>query len=46
MSGQLGIETRLIPRSGIHSEIGSDRFHGGRVDAKSAVLHVDGDHHQ
>lgn len=40
MSGRLGVQTRLIPKSEIHSEIGSDRFHGGMVDAKSAGLHV------
>ncbi|MFI1508807.1 NAD(P)/FAD-dependent oxidoreductase [Streptomyces sp. NPDC020597] len=40
MSGRLGLETRLIPRSEIRSEIGSDRFHGAMVDAKSAGLHV------
>jgi glycine/D-amino acid oxidase-like deaminating enzyme len=40
MSDRLGYETRLVPKSEIHSEVGSDRFHGGMADAKSAGLHV------
>jgi glycine/D-amino acid oxidase-like deaminating enzyme len=40
MSGRLGLETRLIPSSEIRAEIGSDRFHGGMVEARSAGLHV------
>ncbi|OUD01150.1 NAD(P)/FAD-dependent oxidoreductase [Streptomyces swartbergensis] len=40
MSGRLGLETRLIPRSEIHTEIGSDRYHGAMVEARSAGLHV------
>lgn len=36
----LGFETRLLGRSELRSEIGSDQFHGGMVDAKSAGLHV------
>ncbi|QOV34464.1 FAD-binding oxidoreductase [Streptomyces ferrugineus] len=40
MSGRLGIETRLISKSELHTEIGSDRFHGGLSDTKSAGLHV------
>jgi glycine/D-amino acid oxidase-like deaminating enzyme len=40
MSGRLGYETRLVPKSEIHSEIGSDCFHGAMADAKSAGLHV------
>jgi glycine/D-amino acid oxidase-like deaminating enzyme len=40
MSGKLGLETRLIPKSEIHSEIGSDCYHGAMVEARSAGLHV------
>jgi glycine/D-amino acid oxidase-like deaminating enzyme len=40
MSGRLGYETHLVPKSEIHSEIGSDCFHGAMADAKSAGLHV------
>jgi glycine/D-amino acid oxidase-like deaminating enzyme len=40
MSGRLGYETRLVPKSEIHSEIGSDCFHGAMADARSAGLHV------
>lgn len=40
MSDRLGIETRFVPKSEIHSEIGSDRFHGALTDTKSAGLHV------
>jgi glycine/D-amino acid oxidase-like deaminating enzyme len=40
MSSRLGYETRLVPKSEIHSEIGSDRFHGAMADARSAGLHV------
>lgn len=38
---RLGLdETRMVPKSELHSEIGSDRYHGGMVDTKSAGLHV------
>ncbi|MEU0589443.1 FAD-binding oxidoreductase [Streptomyces sp. NPDC006132] len=40
MSGRLGLETRLIPKSELRSEIGSDAYHGGMVEARSAGLHV------
>ncbi|MDQ1021516.1 NAD(P)/FAD-dependent oxidoreductase [Streptomyces afghaniensis] len=40
MSGRLGIETRLISRSELHTEIGSGLYHGGMIDARSAGLHV------
>jgi glycine/D-amino acid oxidase-like deaminating enzyme len=40
MSGRLGYETHLVPKSEIHSEVDSDRFHGAMTDAKSAGLHV------
>jgi glycine/D-amino acid oxidase-like deaminating enzyme len=40
MSGRLGLETHLIPKSEIHSEIGSDSYHGALVEARSAGLHV------
>jgi glycine/D-amino acid oxidase-like deaminating enzyme len=40
MSDRLGYETHLVPKSEIHSEVGSTRFHGAMTDAKSAGLHV------
>ncbi|WP_298557746.1 NAD(P)/FAD-dependent oxidoreductase [Streptomyces luteogriseus] len=40
MSGRLGLETRLIPRSELRSEVGSDSFHGAMVETRSAGLHV------
>jgi glycine/D-amino acid oxidase-like deaminating enzyme len=40
MSDRLGYETHLVPKSEIHSEVGSDRFHGAMTDARSAGLHV------
>ncbi|CAM5559156.1 putative oxidoreductase OrdL [Streptomyces afghaniensis 772] [Streptomyces afghaniensis] len=36
MSGRLGLETHLVPRSELHSEIGSDCYHGALVEARSA----------
>jgi glycine/D-amino acid oxidase-like deaminating enzyme len=41
LSDRIGLDkTRLVPRSEIHSEIGSDLYHGAMVDTKSAGLHV------
>jgi glycine/D-amino acid oxidase-like deaminating enzyme len=40
MAERLGRETHLVPRSQLHSEIGSDFYHGGLVDPKGAGLHV------
>jgi|SRR5215207_1707017 len=40
MSDQLGLETRLVPKSELHSEVGSGRYHGAMTDTKSAGLHV------
>lgn len=37
---RLGLETQVIPKSELRHEIGSDAFHGGMVDSKSASLHV------
>ncbi|MDO0916673.1 FAD-binding oxidoreductase [Streptomyces sp. DT2A-34] len=38
---RLGLdETRTVPKSDLHSEIVSDRYHGAMVDTKSAGLHV------
>lgn len=36
----IGVETRVVSRSELSAEIGSDRFHGAMVDSKSAGLHV------
>ncbi|MFF6914001.1 FAD-dependent oxidoreductase [Streptomyces sp. NPDC012466] len=40
MSGRLGLETRLVPKDELHSEVGSDSFHGAMVETRSAGLHV------
>jgi glycine/D-amino acid oxidase-like deaminating enzyme len=40
MAERLGRETHLVSRSQLHSEIGSDFYHGGLVDPKGAGLHV------
>ncbi|MDR7126667.1 FAD-binding oxidoreductase [Pseudotabrizicola sp. 4114] len=33
-------ETRLIPRSELHNEVGTDRYHGGLLFPNSANMHV------
>jgi glycine/D-amino acid oxidase-like deaminating enzyme len=40
LAERLGHETQLVSRSELHSEIGSDFYHGGLVDPKGAGLHV------
>ena len=40
LNSRLGVETHLVPKSELRREIGSDAFHGGMVDSKSASLHV------
>jgi glycine/D-amino acid oxidase-like deaminating enzyme len=40
MAERLGRETQLVSRSQLHSEIGSDFYHGALVDPKGAGLHV------
>ena len=40
LNTRLGVETQLVPKSELRREIGSDVFHGGMVDSKSASLHV------
>jgi glycine/D-amino acid oxidase-like deaminating enzyme len=40
LNSRLGVETHLVPKSELGREIGSDAFHGGMVDSKSASLHV------
>ena len=40
LNTRLGVETHLVPKSELRREIGSDAFHGGMVDSKSASLHV------
>jgi glycine/D-amino acid oxidase-like deaminating enzyme len=37
---ELGLDTLLIPKEKIHSEIGSDYYHGGIADPRGAGLHV------
>jgi glycine/D-amino acid oxidase-like deaminating enzyme len=40
LNTRLGSETQLVPKSELRREIGSDAFHGGMVESKSAGLHV------
>ena len=40
LNSRLGVETHLVPKNELRREIGSDAFHGGMVDSKSASLHV------
>lgn len=40
LNTRLGVETQVVPKSELHREIGSDVFHGGMTDSKSASLHV------
>ena len=40
LNARLGVETRVVPKSELRREIGSEAFHGGMVDSKSASLHV------
>jgi glycine/D-amino acid oxidase-like deaminating enzyme len=40
LNTRLGGDLQLLPRSELRREIGSDAFHGGMVDSKSASLHV------
>jgi glycine/D-amino acid oxidase-like deaminating enzyme len=40
LAERLGRATQLVSRSQLHSEIGSDYYHGALVDPKGAGLHV------
>jgi glycine/D-amino acid oxidase-like deaminating enzyme len=40
LAERLGHETQLVSRSQLHSEIGSDFYHGALVDPRGAGLHV------
>jgi glycine/D-amino acid oxidase-like deaminating enzyme len=40
LAERLGIETHLVAKSELRSEIGSDHYHGGMVDPRGAGLHV------
>jgi glycine/D-amino acid oxidase-like deaminating enzyme len=40
LNTRLGSDTQLVPKAELRGEIGSDVFHGGMVDSKSASLHV------
>jgi glycine/D-amino acid oxidase-like deaminating enzyme len=40
LNTRLGLETQLVPKAELRREIGSDAFHGGMVESKSAGLHV------
>jgi glycine/D-amino acid oxidase-like deaminating enzyme len=36
LNTRLGLETQLVPRTELRREIGSDAFHGGMVESRSA----------
>ena len=40
LNTRLGGDLQLVPKAELRREIGSDAFHGGMVDSKSASLHV------
>jgi glycine/D-amino acid oxidase-like deaminating enzyme len=40
LAERFGVETRLVPKSELRSEVASDVYHGGAVDPKGAGLHV------
>jgi glycine/D-amino acid oxidase-like deaminating enzyme len=40
LTTRLGLESELVPKAELRREIGSDAFHGGMVESKSAALHV------
>jgi glycine/D-amino acid oxidase-like deaminating enzyme len=40
LNSRLGGDSQLVPKSELRREIGSDVFHGGMVESKSASLHV------
>jgi glycine/D-amino acid oxidase-like deaminating enzyme len=40
LTSRLGVEAHLVPKAELRREVGSDAFHGGMVDSKSASLHV------
>jgi glycine/D-amino acid oxidase-like deaminating enzyme len=40
LATRLGYHTELVPRSGLHAEVGSDYYWGGLVDPQGAGLHV------
>jgi glycine/D-amino acid oxidase-like deaminating enzyme len=40
LNTRLGLDTQLVPKAELRREIGSDAFHGGMVESKSAGLHV------
>jgi glycine/D-amino acid oxidase-like deaminating enzyme len=40
LNSRLGGDSQLVPKAELRREIGSDVFHGGMVESKSAGLHV------
>lgn len=40
LAERMGYETRLVPKSELRSELGTDYYHGGVIDPKGAGLHV------
>ncbi len=40
LNTRLGLDTQLVPKAELRREIGTDLFHGGMVESKSAGLHV------
>ena len=40
LAERLGFETQMISKSDLHTELGSDAYHGAMIDPKGAGLHV------
>ena len=40
LAERLGYETQMVPKSELHTEIGSDAYHGAMIDPRGAGLHV------
>ena len=40
LAERLGYETQMVSKSELHTEIGSDSYHGAMIDPKGAGLHV------
>ena len=40
LTTRMGVEAQLVPRAELGREIGSNIFHGGMVESRSAALHV------
>jgi len=40
LAERLGYETQMVPKSELHTELGSDAYHGAMIDPRGAGLHV------